>query len=83
MNDINPRNSFWKGETFVFELRTPKARKDYSCDGCGELIPKGKRHAMFTTTNVEGPGFEHWRLHGECYLSNEPMFYGKRPDWRW
>lgn len=83
MREIEPHDGRWLGETWVFHLRTPRARKRYGCDCCGEAIERGSRHVKYVTTNVEGPGFDTWRLHGECYLSDQPMFHGDRPDWRW
>lgn len=72
-----------RGETTVFRVRAPKARKSHDCAVCGESIEKGMRYVIFVTRDVEGPGWEIWKLHGECYLSGQPMFEGVRPDWRW
>ena len=84
MAGIREHDGKWAGETYIFALCLPRARKDYECNFCGEPIPKGTRHVMYTTTNIEGPGFEHWRLHGECYLSGEAMFDNAgRPELRW
>ena len=84
VDGIEERDGQWKGETYVFRLRLPRARKDYDCVFCNEPIPKGLRYAMFVTTNIEGPGWETWRLHGECYLSNGSMFDNDgRPKERW
>jgi hypothetical protein len=82
--DIEPSNGHWAGDTWVFHLRTPKARKPYDCHACDERIEKGLLHVKYVTTNLEGPGFETWRLHGECYLSPGSLLNcEKRPDWRW
>lgn len=82
--DIETHDGEWHGETWVFNLRTPRARKRYSCDACCEDIEKGLRHVSYVTSGVEAPGLETWRLHGECYLSDLSMFTGeKRPVWRW
>ena len=83
--DIAPDNGRWLGETWVFRLRTPRARRRYVCDSCAEEIPKGTRHVMYVTTNQEGPGWEAWRLHGECYLEEARSWCNaeKRPAWRW
>jgi hypothetical protein len=81
---IKEHDGKWLGETYIFALRIPHARKDHLCAFCNEMIPKGMQHVVYTTTNVEGPGFEHWRLHGECYLSGEDMFSNSgRPILRW
>lgn len=83
--EILPHDGAWRGETYQFRLRLPKGRKDYVCHACDELIPKGTVHVAIITVNVEGPGMETWRIHGECYL--EPgmsLLNGeRRPEWRW
>lgn len=79
---IEPHNGRWAGEKWVFHLRTPKARKRYFCDACGQTINKGERYVNYVTANLEGPGMETWHVHGECYEENTPMFSGIRPDWR-
>ena len=71
------------GEVFVFSQATPRARKDYHCDGCNEQIPRGSRYVSYVTKGEEGPGMERWRLHGECFLEDIEMFTGDRPGWRW
>jgi hypothetical protein len=80
---IESHDGRWNAETWIFHLRTPCARKTYECNGCGEIIKVGQRHVKYVTANVEGPGMETWRCHGECYLSDIPMFIGDRPSWRW
>jgi len=37
----------------------------------------------YVTANLEGPGMETWRIHGECYIECVVMFYADRPAWRW
>jgi hypothetical protein len=82
--DITDHNGKWLLGTWQFNRRTPKARKAYCCDRCGQEIAKGTRHVKFVTAGLEGPGMETWRLHGECYLDEGgAMFDGVRPDWRW
>lgn len=83
IDGIEEHDGLWKGEIYIFSLTLPLARNEYACDGCGEPIPKGCRHVTFTTRDVESPSFEHWRLHGECYLSDGVMFDTDRPSWRW
>ena len=83
--DIAPHDGAWRGETWQFHLRTPRARKRYDCDACGEPIEIGARHVKFVTANVEGPGMETWRVHGECYLEPGMTLFNDeaRPGWRW
>jgi len=73
----------WRGETYIFHLSTPKARKDHVCHCCSEQIARGERYVRYTTKGQEGPGLEEWTIHGECYEEDIPMFVGKRPSWRW
>lgn len=80
---ISEHNGLWLGEAYVFHLRLPRARKQYPCDACAENIVQGERYVHYVTHNLEGPGWEIWRIHGECYLDNVPMFVGERPPWRW
>jgi hypothetical protein len=82
---IEPDDGRWFGETWVFRLRTPRARRRYVCASCDEEIPKGTCHVMYVTRDQEGPGWETWRLHGECYLEKGRSRCNseKRPDWRW
>ncbi len=81
--DIDHHDGRWCSEHWVFHLRTPRARKPYTCNACCELIETGLRHVKYVTANLEGPGMETWRIHGECYIGNIAMFYGERPTWRW
>jgi hypothetical protein len=82
--DIPDHDGRWTGETYIFHRRTPKARRRYLCDACDEPIEKGQRHVKYVTANVEGPGMETWRIHGECYLEGITMFgHDPRPAWRW
>jgi hypothetical protein len=76
---VEEHDGTWRGEVWHFSLRLPRARRAYDCHGCGEPIEQGLRHVTFVTAGVEGPGMERWRLHIECYLSNQPMFDGERP----
>jgi hypothetical protein len=74
----------YRGETFIFEQSTPKARKRHVCHACCEPIEVGTHYVTYVTVDVEGPGFETWRLHGECFLAGGSMFGGDpRPSWRW
>lgn len=43
----------------------PKARKQYSCEWCGEHILLGEVHAHFIG-KWEGE-FQDWRVHRECH----------------
>jgi hypothetical protein len=46
---------------------TPKARKPYVCEWCGEAIEVGTTHVLYSGT-MDG----HWqdtRMHAECYAS--------------
>jgi hypothetical protein len=72
-----------RGETYVFSQHVPTARKRHDCDCCNMPIEPGERYVTYTTRGVEGPGWECWKIHAECYLSDEPLFYGTRPAWRW
>ena len=80
---IQEHNGGYAGETYIFHLRLPRARVPYDCAVCSEPITRGQRHVAYVTRNVEGPGWETWRLHGECYLDGGVMFYSTRPAWRW
>ena len=81
---IRSHRGEWRGETYQFYLTTPRGRRDYICNYCGEGIDKGVRHVVMVTVGLEGPGMETWRLHGECYLAPGSMFDNSgRPDWRW
>jgi|SRR5882724_540371 len=80
---IRTHNGRWSGEFYHFRLKTPRARKDYICDGCGEPIEKGQKYVCYATIGMEGPGWETWHLHGECYIEDGLMFESERPDWRW
>lgn len=80
---ISEHNGEWRGEAYHLSLRLPVARKAHTCDACDQPIPKGQRYVCMTTRDVEGPGLESWKVHGECYLEDGPMFDTKRPDWRW
>jgi len=73
----------WRGETYVWHVRVQRARKVHECNACNEKIEKGERYVAFTTRNLNAPGWETWKVHGECYLDNVAMFHGKRPSWRW
>ncbi len=73
----------YRWETPVFSQHTPVARKTHTCDGCCEDIVPGEQYVTYVTRNVEGPGWERWKAHGECFLEHIPMFTGKRPSWRW
>jgi hypothetical protein len=48
------------------ELTTshPKGRKDYSCEWCGEKIPKGEQH-LYRSYIFDGD-FNSGRMHLEC-----------------
>jgi hypothetical protein len=82
--EIPSHNGRWLVGTWIFSRRTPVARKRHLCDRCGQYIEAKQRYVVFVTTNQEGPGWERWKLHGECYLDRAgAMFDGIRPDWRW
>jgi hypothetical protein len=83
-NGITEHNGRWGGEMYWFRLRIPRGRREHHCAICGEDIPKGEQHVAATSRDQEGPGWECWRYHGECYLVGAPMFGDEgRPDWRW
>lgn len=44
--------------------RTPKARKMYDCDWCGEFIEKGEKY--FAYTGVMNGDFQYTKMHLEC-----------------
>jgi hypothetical protein len=78
------RRGQWRGEVWVFHQHTPRARKRHTCDACLEAIEPSTRYVTFVTKGVEGPGWETWRVHGECYLEGISMFgHNPRPAWRW
>lgn len=50
-------SDFWSGK-YV------KAKKDYNCIYCGELIPKSEKH--YHGTGVWMGDWQNWRMHNEC-----------------
>ena len=82
---IEPHDGKWIGETYVFQQRVRKARKQHLCHHCSEPIEPKTRYVVLRTRDTEAPGWEEWAYHGECYLAEELPYYGneKRPDWRW
>lgn len=48
----------------MFDILKPKARKNYLCIYCGELILKGETHSK-ASGKWEGE-FQSWRMHNEC-----------------
>lgn len=69
----------------VFQRRIPVARKGHCCDFCDEDIQKGTRYVTWRTRGQEGPGWEDWKAHGECYLGVDWYAHNKsrRPSWCW
>ena len=71
------------GECWIMSQTTPRARRDYWCDGCGERIERGRRYVCVVLDTNDGlRGLASYRLHGEC--RNLPFWAGeKRPAERW
>jgi hypothetical protein len=82
VDGIREHDGNWMLGTYHFKLRLPVARKAHRCTSCDEPIDKGTQYVRFVTRDLEGPGFEEWVLHGECYLDGGAMF-DPRPAWRW
>jgi hypothetical protein len=84
VDDIREQDGHWRTEMYVFRVRIPRASREYDCDFCCEKILTNQRHVMFVTIGQEGPGWETWRMHGECYQRHESIFENSgRPNWRW
>jgi hypothetical protein len=47
----------------------PKGRKNYRCEWCGQIIPKGEAHYVFT--GMWENEFQYWRMHDECKAGAE------------
>jgi hypothetical protein len=63
------------------ERKAVKGRRDYHCDLCGEMIPKGEPHD--TRTGVQqGDGFWTMRMHPECQqYEQSPAIRAHLMDW--
>ncbi len=56
------------------EITTPKARKDYRCVWCDEMIPKGSTHTR-RTGRFDGE-WRNERWHPECVRASENLDVG-------
>lgn len=43
----------------------PIGRKDYRCEWCGQIIPKGEKHLHFA--GIWEGDWQNWRMHSECH----------------
>lgn len=48
-----------------YNTTTPRGRKDYRCEWCGEPIPKGEKHYHYV--GVWEGDWQNWRMHSECH----------------
>ena len=64
MGNFHPSNVFRKGLHLCSQnpyLKQVKGRKDYQCENCKKIIPKGEKH-LYKSTIPTGP----LRIHIEC-----------------
>lgn len=63
-----------------YNTTTPRARKDYRCEWCGDPIPTGEQHVHFV--GVWEGEWQNWRMHNECHeaaADSEEMQDGLSP----